>query len=228
MWNQCVSIYLSKPLEEKLDIIRMSKLSKMPWIVFLGADGAGKSTVIDRVVVYLAERDVEVNDQHWRPTLREKQDDEGQVVDDPHALPPRGRVVSWARVLMLTAIWWLSFLTQLKRSRQKGELIIFDRYYGDLLVDPLRYRYGGGVWYAKMIFNLMPQPGLVFLLDADAEVLYQRKPEVELGELKNIVDRYRAYVDRHGKGQRINAEQTVDLVVKDVLDKMRGLGIFNE
>ena len=88
MWNQCVSIYLSKPLEEKLDIIRMSKLSKMPWIVFLGADGAGKSTVIDRVVVYLAERDVEVNDQHWRPTLREKQDDEGQVVDDPHALPP--------------------------------------------------------------------------------------------------------------------------------------------
>jgi thymidylate kinase len=197
----------------------------MPWIVFLGADGAGKSTVIDRVTSYLCERGVEVNYQHWRPTLREKRDGKGQLVDDPHALPPRGKVESWGKVFILMAIWRYSFLTHLKVARQRGELIIFDRFYGDLLIDARRYRYGGGAWYAKMIFKLMPQPDLIFLLDADAEVLFQRKPEVELGELKHIVSRYRAYVVKHIKGRIINAEQAVDLVVEDVLTEVHGLGV---
>jgi thymidylate kinase len=199
--------------------------NKMPWIVILGADGAGKSTVISKVVAYLGERNIQVNYQHWRPTIQKKQVTEGQVVTDPHALPPRGCVASWARVIILLVIWWYSFLHDIKISRKIGELVIFDRFYGDLLVDPRRYRYGGGAWYARMIFKMMPQPDLVILLAADAEVLYQRKPEVELGELHKIVARYRAYTDKHCKGRIINAEQTVDLVVADVLSELRELDI---
>ena len=51
-----------------------------------------------------------------------------------------------------TVGWWIMVRPLLVRST----LVVFDRYYHDLLVNPLRYRYGGPMWLARWIGKLIP------------------------------------------------------------------------
>ncbi len=56
------------------------------------------------------------------------------------------------------------------------EIVIFDRYLFDQLTTlPLDNRLARG--YARFLFSLVPRPDLAFLLDADPEAAFRRKPE---------------------------------------------------
>jgi thymidylate kinase len=195
----------------------MSRKNNMPWVAVLGADGSGKSTVIDGLIAHLASQKIDVVYQHWRPVLGGKDESDNGPVVDPHAQTPRGIVASMLKVAVLLAIWRLSFWGDLGKQRREGKLILFDRFYADLLNDPIRYRYGGSRIFASILFKCMPKPDLVILLDAEAEVLYARKPEVEMGELKKIVSRYRQYIKNEKRGLLINADQDVHQVIADAI-----------
>lgn len=189
----------------------------MPWVAVLGADGSGKSTVIDGLIEHLASKKIDVVNQHWRPVLGGKDESDNGPVVDPHAQTPRGMVASMLKVGVLLVIWRLSFWGDIGKQRKQGKLVLFDRFYADLLNDPIRYRYGGSRVFASTVFKWMPKPDLIILLDAEAEVLYARKPEVEMGELKKIVSRYRDYIDNEKRGKLINSDQEVKKVIADAV-----------
>jgi len=189
----------------------------MPWVAVLGADGSGKSTVIDGLIEHLASKKIDVVYQHWRPVLGGKDESDNGPVVDPHAQTPRGMVASMLKVGVLLVIWRLSFWGDIGKQRKQGKLVLFDRFYADLLNDPIRYRYGGSRVFASIVFKWMPKPDLIILLDAEAEVLYARKPEVEMGELKKIVSRYRDYIDNEKRGKLINSDQEVKKVIADAV-----------
>lgn len=195
----------------------MSRRNKMPWVAILGADGSGKSTVIDGLIAHLASKEIDVVYQHWKPVLGGKDESDNGPVVDPHAQTPRGIVASMLKVGVLLAIWRLSFWGDLGKQRKEGKLILFDRFYADLLNDPIRYRYGASRAFASILFKCMPKPDLILLLDAEAEVLYARKPEVELGELKKIISRYRHYIKNEKCGLLVNSDQPVNDVIADVI-----------
>lgn len=196
----------------------MSRKNNMPWVAILGADGSGKSTVIDGLIAHLETKKIGVEYQHWRPVLGGKSNKDSGPVVDPHAQVPRGMMASWVKILVLLFIWRCSFLGALGKHRNEGKLIIFDRFYADLLNDPIRYRYGGGRFFASLIFKLMPKPDLIVLLDAEAEILYARKPEVEIEELRRIVTRYRHYIKNKKQGLLVHSDQPVNKVISDVVD----------
>ena len=189
----------------------------MPWVAVLGADGSGKSTVIDGLIEHLASKKIDVVNQHWRPVLGGKDESDNGPVVDPHAQTPRGMVASMLKVGVLLVIWRLSFWGDIGKQRKQGKLVLFDRFYADLLNDPIRYRYGGSRVFASIVFKWMPKPDLIILLDAEAEVLYARKPEVEMGELKKIVSLYRDYIDNEKRGKLINSDQEVKKVIADAV-----------
>ena len=195
----------------------MSGKNNMPWVAVLGADGSGKSTVIDGLIEHLASKKIDVVNQHWRPVLGGKDESDNGPVVDPHAQTPRGMVASMLKVGVLLVIWRLSFWGDIGKQRKQGKLVLFDRFYADLLNDPIRYRYGGSRVFASIVFKWMPKPDLIILLDAEAEVLYARKPEVEMGELKKIVSLYRDYIDNEKRGKLINSDQEVKKVIADAV-----------
>lgn len=197
----------------------MRDMRIMPWVAILGADGAGKSSVIDVIVDRLADSNIKVDYHHWCPKLH---DDDGESIVniDPHGQKPRSSIISNIKLVYLLLLWHCSFLGKIRKVRKEGAFVLFDRYYKDLMADPLRYRFSGSLSLANVIFKLMPKPDAVFLLDASPDVLLSRKQEVAPSELKEIVTRYRSIIAETPNGILIDATQPIDAVAGDLMKKL--------
>jgi thymidylate kinase len=130
----------------------------------------------------------------------------------PHGRPPRSVLASLAKILVWLMEEWYAHLFWDK----KQALLVCDRYYHDLLIDPLRYRYGGPPWMARLVGRLMPQPQLWILLDAPAELLQARKQEVSREESARQRQAYLAFVRHERAHAIIDAAQPLDKVIDDV------------
>jgi thymidylate kinase len=152
------------------------------WIAVFGPDGAGKSSVIEEVKIHIAATVSGITVFHFRPMLGSGRINQ-LAVTDPHARPPRGSLVSILKLIYWLLDCWCAHLFVVCPSLRRSELVIFDRYYPDILIDPLRYRLPASIrTLAMWLVALAPQPDLCVLLDAPAEVLQSRKAEVSLAE----------------------------------------------
>jgi thymidylate kinase len=193
----------------------------MAFYAFLGCDGSGKSAVIAQVTAQLREKGTEVTCGHWRPMAfsAEKPGSAIQTADDPHGQIPRGAVSSLLKLGWLWLNWWLGWFGSL-RSLSASGTVLFDRYHGDLLADPRRYRYGGPMIFARLASRLMPQPDRVFFLDAEPYVLLSRKQEVSKDALEQSRKRYLKLAESHPRFKVIDASQSLETVVQDVMKWM--------
>jgi thymidylate kinase len=178
------------------------------FLVILGPDGVGKSTLVGRLAESLTDAAFSMfRIFHWRPMVIAPQKETGVVVTDPHDEQPRGPLASAVVLLGVLLDYWLGYGLILRPFLARRGLVIFDRYYHDLLVDPLRYRYGGPMWLAKFLGRFVPPPDLVFLvLDADEGVILSRKREVRPEELRR---------QRAGYHQFCTGEQRAALIATD-------------
>src|SRR5208337_1054481 len=104
-------------------------------------------------------------------------------VTQPHGKPPRGALISIFKLLYWLADCWYGYMVTIRPARAGSRLVIFDRYLNDILIDTRRYRLPKSCrWFAKLFVSLAPCPDLYVLLDAPAEVVQQRKPEVSPAE----------------------------------------------
>jgi thymidylate kinase len=157
--------------------------------------------------------------RHLKPRLVIPQRGEAvTIVVDPHGKPPRSALVSLAKIFVWLMEEWYANLFQ----NQKNVLLICDRYYHDLLVDPKRYRYGGPQWAAKLVGKLIPQPRLWVLLDAPTEVLRARKQEVPLEETTRQHQAYLAFVRNQRNHAIVDASQPLDKVIADAEHAITG------
>lgn len=128
----------------------------------------------------------------------------------PHGRRPRGLVSSMAKLALIAVDWWTWAL------RNERDLVLFDRYHGDLLVDPLRYRYGGPLWLAKVWQSCLPKPNAVIYLAAPTEILLSRKQEVSPEQLEKSASGYRELIRKHAVGLEVDATRPLSEVVDDV------------
>lgn len=194
----------------------------MPFIAFLGCDGSGKSAVIEQVAARLESSGIPVTRGHWRPVAfsLENPGSAIQAADDPHGQTPRGTLTSILKLGWLWLNWWTGWWKWLGKKSAAG-VILFDRYHADLLVDPVRYRYGGPRFLARVASRWMPQPDQVFFLDAPPEVLLGRKQEVSREALEKSRASYRHLAGTHSRFKIIDASRPLDDVVDEVCEQIR-------
>jgi thymidylate kinase len=179
-------------------------------IVVLGPDGAGKSSVIHGLLDKLAQKGCVVKMRHLKPFfVIPKRSEPGAIVIDPHGRLPRSALFSLAKII----VWLLEEWCVNCFQDRSETLLICDRYYHDLLIDPKRYRYGGPLWIAKVVGKLIPQPRLWVLLDAPAQVLQERKHEVPLEETARQRQAYLAFVRDQKHYIIIDATQSLDKTI---------------
>ena len=181
-------------------------------IAILGPDGAGKSTIIKhiqpnfQIVEYF----------HLKPIRPSVSQENLRTVEDPHKEPPYSFSKSTIKLFYLMFQYNLGWLKNIKSHKKPDSLIVFDRYFDDLLVDSRRYRYGGSIKMANVIRKLIPRPDVYFILTADPEIIYSRKQEVSFEELQRQISSYRALAD----GKRyfnIDVNRTPEQITEEIL-----------
>ncbi|WP_333840209.1 DapH/DapD/GlmU-related protein [Pelomicrobium sp.] len=184
-------------------------------VVFLGPDGSGKSSVIEQVLADLAPAFRKTYRFHLRPRALGSGNTTFARVTTPHASPPRGTLGSAAKLLYLALDHLVGYALVVRSLITRSTLVVFDRYYHDLLVDPGRYRHGGRLTLARWLARLVPRPDLWVLLDVPAEVAQARKAEVPAAESAR---QRRAYIEltaRLANAIVIDAAQALPTVVAD-------------
>jgi thymidylate kinase len=203
-------------VKESVRVVRRIAHPTGFWVAFLGPDGSGKTTVISHVRDQLAPAFRRTRRCHLRPHLEVRNPREGVVVTDPHAQPPRDKVTSTLKLVY----WWfdysLGYLVSILPALIRSTLVLFDRYYDDLEVDPRRYRYDGSTRLARQLGRTIPRPNLIVVLDLPSTVAQERKREVPREEIERQRTRYRDIAQRHENGHLVDASRPVEEVVRDV------------
>jgi thymidylate kinase len=185
------------------------------WIVVLGPDGSGKSTILHKVAGDIAPAFRRTRLFHLRAPLVPSSE-VVRACDNPHGQPLRGIVASLAQLAVNLARCWLSYWLRVRPALVRLNFVGFDRYYHDRLVDPRRYRYGGPHWLARLSSAWVPTPDLWILLDAPVSAIEARKNEVPAQEIERQRVAYRELVSRLRHAYIVDASRSPDEVAHAV------------
>ncbi|WP_298782531.1 hypothetical protein [uncultured Polaribacter sp.] len=210
------SATLNYKIKDKIRIVKRILKPTGISIAFLGSDGSGKTTIIDRVTAaVLPFRKTQYF--HLKP-IYTKSENSG-VTSDPHKFKPYGALKSYVKLLYFFVQYNFGWLKNILPLKISSTLIIFDRYFDDLIVDNKRYRYGGGVTIASFFRRFIKKPSLYFVLTAEPEIIFKRKQEVTFEELKRQINGYRA-LTKNKNYVHINVDNSPDKIVKEVVNTL--------
>jgi serine acetyltransferase/thymidylate kinase len=184
-------------------------------VAVIGPDGSGKSSVIELVLAGLAPAFRGTRYLHLRPRVVGGRA-AGRPATAPHALPPRGRVASVAKLVHMLLDYVAGYALRVWPLTRRSTLVVFDRYYRDLLVDPRRYRYGGPMSLARWAAKCVPGPDLWVLLDAPGDVLQARKSEVSAEESARQRQSYLELAAHLWNAAVVDATQELPMVAVEV------------
>lgn len=197
-----------------------------------GPDGCGKTTVLELAIVQLEKLFglVTENQGHFRPAILPriaqiaKSAGALENVDEDYASPHRGRPSGWFGSLarffyyLLDYLW--GYFVRIRPALVRRELVIFDRYYFDMVADPGRSRIALPVWLRRAALSLIPLPHTAFFVHVPAEVVRQRKQELPLEMIAQLNDLYlqmgdssRMQILENNDSAEAAAAKLVDMVI---------------
>lgn len=194
------------------------------FIVVLGPDGSGKSTITSELRRQL-DRGFRATQQfHWRPGLlpklsRSNNSDNAETIDNTPAEKSKyGFTISLVRF----AYYWLDFVLgywlKLYPEKAQTTLIIGERYFPDVLVHPSRYGFSLPQWLMRLASKLVPKPDLVILLQDDPETIYKRKAELPVEVISRQISEYELEASHWGESVIIRTDKPAESVACAISD----------
>ncbi|WP_294143730.1 hypothetical protein [uncultured Clostridium sp.] len=218
---------------EKLYRIGVCPNRYRKFIAVEAPDGTGKTTFINELCVLLAQMfvcDIEkMHIYHFRPGLFPNLGAVGErmgVMEQdkdftcPHRNKPANPVSSFIRI----SYYWLDYIVGtvicVRKDVQFDKFTIFDRYAYDFIVDPLRSRINLPETVRSVFTRLVPQPHMVFILEADAKVIYKRKQELSLEEINRQLKEFERLSRRGKQFIKLNACRSIEEMVDEAAEKI--------
>lgn len=196
---------------------------------FTGPDGSGKTTVINQILARLAPVFRTAHKYyHFRPALfgnlGEVAHSAGlkKEVDRNYSKPHRGgktgALSSFARLFYYSLDYIVGYFVKVKSVTRITRVVIFDRYYTDIICDSRRSRiylnYKFLYWFGKLF---IPSLDYNILLTAHSETILARKRELDEEGIRRINERINYLANKKGYKKILN-EQTPEVAVTEILN----------
>ena len=201
-------------------------------IAFLGADGSGKSSIIENIKPPLNDAfHNAVYFEHMRPNrfpslarLLGKKEEFNGPVNNPHAISTSGTfgsLLRWGYYLLDYTLGY--YLKIYPKKAMRSCVWLFDRYYYDYLIDPKRSRVNLPRWILKVGQLIIPPPDIILCLGADAEIIHHRKPELTLTEVERQVIELNEFCKSNTRAIWIDTGKTIEDSSNDALNAIMGV-----
>ena len=206
------------------------------FVVLLGPDGSGKSTIADLVAKEFYKKPFKICQRYeynfrimpelkqlkyhfarllGRKIVKQKPiapGTEGSGMNRDHgALKGMGYVSYYALDFILGRI-------PLFKLRGQGALCLFARYFQDYF-----YQRGYGNvprWYLRLLEFFTTSPDLILYLDRDADEIYRGKPELDVEEIERQQQVIRKIVGGRSNAELIDASEGIEPTVQKVRDRI--------
>lgn len=180
-------------------------------VLVAGPDGAGKTTIADRLAAAVEAGGTPVLRAHFAPGILVARRHGGGPVTDPHGRAPRGPAASVAKLAVTFVDFVVGWALRWRRGARRG-LVVLERGWHDQVVDPVRYRLDPrAVPLARALGRLLPRADLCVLATGDPAAIVARKPEITADE---VARQQRAW--REAAGRAARAVHVADTVAADV------------
>lgn len=193
-------------------------------IAFISPDGGGKSTIIESVKstckgcfhgvknIYFRPRYFK-NLGSYKPINPQK---EASINTDPHNVEINSFLKSLVRFFFYNLDFLIGYFLKIYPLKIKRHLVIFDRYYYDYYVDLKRYQFNLPKFLPHLFSFMIPQPDLVFVLDAPGDIIYSRKQELSKIEIERQRTIFKKTAQQLKNAHLINCNKPIEDVVKEV------------
>jgi serine acetyltransferase/thymidylate kinase len=196
------------------ELIRVRSWSRPQGLLIacLGPPGSGKSSVIQS----LSGKPLEVFENVHMMELRPGVMRAGTIkpTSNTRKREPRGRFTTIIKLMMFVADYWLGYWLWIRPRLVRSTLVVSNRYFDDVLVDPRLYRIDRALAFARLLLRWVPRPELWLVFDIPSQALQTREGR-ELGEEEATRQRgeYRRLLGGHENVVVLDADQPLDRVV---------------
>jgi len=200
-------------------------------VALIGPDGCGKTTAISKIESPLCavQHKAEAYKFHlkpgWLPQLHRlfsprqwrKPGPVVTTVPAPHAGKPSGRIGSLFRLIYYLIDYTLGYYVKIYPKKIRHHVVIFDRYYYDFIVDPLRMKINLPTFVMKVFLSIVPKPSVMIYLDADNLTISSRKKELTLSEIDRQRKAYEELVDSLPYAFTVDSNRQANEVGQDIV-----------
>ena len=197
-------------------------------LTITGPDGSGKTTILNYVEEIFLKIYREVEIHHFRPTvipriaeLFNKAGLKKEVdvnYDKPHRGAKTGTISSWVRLLYYISDYIIGYYKVVKPVLFRRGIVIFDRYYTDIISDSKRSRIY--INY-KTIFNfrkIVPKLDYNFIIFVEPNKILERKQELTTKQINEIYEKLNFICNKDRRYIKIDNNQTPDIAINSILD----------
>lgn len=175
----------------------------------LGPEGVGKSRVIEALCARPPAPFESVHAMELRPKVVRA----GSKGPASKSRAPRGRLAAIAKLGMFALDYWIGYVLRIRPRLVRGLLVVSNRYYDDVLVDPRRYRMARPLAFARALLPWIPRPDLWLVFDAPSEVISSRNSAISAEECFRQRSEYRRLLRGYENVVVLDARQPLERLI---------------